>query len=393
MSAGRKLRGARRNEGHMEYMNGKKIVILTFLLMLAACSVWTQSSMLMPPYLQAVTTTSVDVMVESSASDPVTVDFGMSTAYAKSAGTTFISTTDLPSYVHTVTLTGLLPNSVYHYRARQGEARSSDATFTTAVLPGTPFRFAWDADFRGGWVIHDSITFRIADFHPMVILMGGDVAATISYADFKNDLFRPTQLALFGSVPFFNATGNHEGWTTNTRAFTRAPESAPGTDGYYSLDYGDMHVLVLNTQLPHGPGTPQYAFADSDLASSKRNWKIVIAHKPAYCAGGHGEEKDMVAMTKGVFEPRKVDAVIAGHSHFYQHNVVNGIHHLIIGTAGAPLYSPDTAWYTMKTLREYCFAIGDVTAETFRLLVYNEHGAVLDSLNLDKHLRTPANAR
>ena len=369
------------------------VVLAACSLFFVSCHFRGQSSILMAPYLQAVTTTSIDVLVESSSSDPVTVDFGTSPEFGSSAGTLSIATTDRPTFVHTVMITGLQPNTQYYYRVRQGVDRSADATFRTAPQPGTPFRFAWEADFRGGRTIHDSITQRIAGFQPVVILMGGDIAATTSYDDFKNDLFRPLEQALISHVPFFNAPGNHEGWTTNTRAFTRSPASAPGSDGYYSTDYGDLHVLVLNTQLSHGPGSPQYAFAAKDLSSTKQAWKIVIAHKPAYCAGGHGEESDMVAMSKGIFEPDSVIAVIAGHTHFYQHNLVNGVHHLVIGTAGAPLYTPESRWYTIKSAREYNFAIGDVTPVTLRLMVYNEQGSVLDSLVLEKPRVNPAGAK
>jgi len=68
----------------------------------------------------------------------------------------------------------------------------------------------------------------------------------------------------------------------------------------------------------------------------------------------------------------------------YQHNIVNGIHHMVIGTAGAPLYDPARAWYTQKTLKEYNWAVADVTPGSFSLYVYNEHGTPLDTLILNK---------
>jgi predicted phosphodiesterase len=365
-----------------------KLSIL-FLLCISSCSYSHQQPgpMLMPPYLQAVTANSIYVLVESSSSDPVTVEFGPTVAYGKSARTESIELTTNSTYVHNVKLSGLEPNTLYHYRARQEGGVSGDASFRTAVLPGSSFRFAWMADCRTGNAVHDTISRRILQADPVVDLYGGDLCISSTYGAFKSQFFRPNQLAESARIPFFNAPGNHEGWSANTKAFTQAPASPSGTQDYYSLDYGDMHVLVLNTQLDYDKGSPQYLFAQKDLSSTKRVWKIVIAHKHPYCAGGHGEDDDLKTMATRVFEPNHVDMVISGHSHFYQHNLVNNIHYMIIGTAGAPLYSLSTAPYVLKSVRDYNYAIVDVSPVSFKMVVYNDRGAVLDSLTLTKTTR------
>ena len=92
----------------------------------------------------------------------------------------------------------------------------------------------------------------------------------------------------------------------------------------------------------------------------------------------------MVALTAKVFEPNKVDLALTGHSHFYQHNLVNGIHHLVIGTAGAPFKDLGNASYTLKSAKEYNYAVIDMTPATLHLVVYNQLGAVLDTLDLAK---------
>jgi predicted phosphodiesterase len=145
-----------------------------------------------------------------------------------------------------------------------------------------------------------------------------------------------------------------------------------------------MHVLVLNSEIPLTAGSPQYAFAEADLRGTSRRWKLVMVHKPAYCAGGHGEDTAMIGMSTGIFEKTGVDLVLNGHSHFYQHNFVNGIHHMVIGSAGAPLYDPAHAWYTRKSLKEFNWAVADVTPASLSLYVYNDRGTPLDTLLLKK---------
>lgn len=359
------------------------------------------------PYLQAVTTDSIYVLVERDSKNPVTVEYGMDTSYGNTAVTESVeaTTSEPATYVHNVKLTGLKPDTLYHYRVRQDGhsgaqqgGYSPDHTFTTAAEPGASFRFAWAADFRTGTSIHDAIAKRIKAANPRFLLYGGDLCLDGSYAAFKNEFFRPAEMALISEAPFFNATGNHEGWLQNTRAFTQAPAPNPdlrvpvsgtpasnsGDRGYYSFDYGDVHILVLNNQIPYTIGSPQYNFAKSDLESAKKTWKIVVAHRHAYAAGGHGEDEGMKAMAAGIFEPNKVDMVIAGHSHFYQHNLVRGIHYLVIGSVGAPLYDPGAASYTLKSVKDYNYAVVDVTPTTLHMAVYNDRGMELDSIYLAK---------
>lgn len=363
----------------------RKLLLVFAASVLSLAAVAQQSGpMLMPPYLQAVTAHSVYVLVESSSTDTVFVEYGPTPAFGMKSQTESIEPTTNSTFVHNIKLIELSPNKEYYYRALQSQTASPSASFRSAVLAGTPFRFAWMADCRSGIAVHDSIAKRIGEARPVMSLYGGDLCARSSYASFKEEFFRPLELALIGRVPFSNAPGNHEGWSVNTKAFTQAPSSASGTQDYFSFDYGDMHVLVLNTEIDYSEGSPQYVFAEKDLVSSTATWKIVIAHKHAYSAGGHGEDSDLKAMATKIFEPNRVDMVISGHSHFYQKNFVNGIYHLIIGSAGAPLYSPSQEWYTLKSVKDYNYAIVDVAPESFKMIVFNDRGAVLDSLNLSK---------
>jgi hypothetical protein len=356
-----------------------------FLFTAAFTSVFAQSStLIMPPYLQAVTANSIYVLVESTSADTLSVEYGGSSAYGSRARTESIEQTTERTFVHNVRIGGLAPNTVYHYRAVLSDTVSQEASFRTAPNPGTGFRFAWMADCRSGVAIHDTISKRIADANPVMSLYGGDLCINSSYSAFKEQFFRPDERALIARVPFFNSPGNHEKWSPNTKAFTQAPASPSGTQDYYSFDYGDMHVLVLNTEIDHSEGSPQFLYAQSDLSSTSKPWKVVIYHKPAYCAGGHGENSKTITLSEKIFEPNHVDVVMNGDSHFFQHNLVHGIHHMILGSAGAPLYEIGKAPYVVKTAREYCYGIIDVTPTTFTMMVNNDKGMPLDTLLLKK---------
>jgi hypothetical protein len=343
------------------------------------------ASILMRPYLQAVSADGIYVLTECDGQSMVTVDFGGTTGYGRSANDEAVFSTSNNTFVHRVRLAGLDPDSAYHYRVSQGNSPASDdGTFRTSVKKGTAFSFAFMADCGSNTQVHDEIAKLILGARPAFSIYGGGICSGPSYDAFKNEFFTKDELALDGQVPFYLSPGNPEGWGRNTMAFTRSPQSASDSQAYYSFDQGDLHVLVLNTELPCAPDSAQYAFAAADLAANDNIWKIVVCHKPAYCSGGRGEDKDLIGLCGAVFESNRVCAVISGDSHFYQHNIVNGIHHLIMGDAGAPQEKPASAPYTVNSAQKYNYGVGEVSAETFVMNVYDEKGGLIEAVNIKK---------
>src|SRR5664279_3263598 len=360
--------------------------VTTLVLFLFVLSV--NANISMQPYLMGVTTNSVYVLVECTTTDPVTVNYGLTTSYGMTATDELYSTTVSLTYVHKIKLIGLSPDTVYHFQAVQLTSTSTDSYFRTAPLPGKSFRFAWEADMRTNVSPHDQISALIYAANPVLLLQGGDVCASSTYSVFKSEFFRTNELNLISHVPFVWAPGNHETWAQNTKAFTKAPSSSSGLEDYYSFDYGDIHFLVLNTQLAYTVGSAQYNWVMSDLTNTTSKWKIVVGHIPGYTAGGSGahvEDANMIAMAVNIFVPKGVDLVLNGHNHFYQHNRVSGLDHVVIGSAGAPLYPTGSASYTIKSVSDYCYGIFDFTPNSLKMIVYNNNNAFLDSLMLIKN--------
>jgi predicted phosphodiesterase len=242
------------------------------------------------------------------------------------------------------------------------------------------------ADCRTGISVHNQITTLLRQRNPRFSIYGGDLCYGPDYYYWKTEFFTLEEQTTIFQIPFYAVVGNHEGWTTNTKAFEQNPVSSSGTQDYYSFDYGNVHFTVVNVMVNYNPGSPQYTFVSEDLSSTSKRWKIVVVHNPPYCAGGHGEDSVLITMAQNLFVPNNVDLVIAGHSHFYQHNLVNGIHYLVIGSAGAPLYTPGSNSYTIKSVQDYCWGVFDVESTSLVVRVYNNYDSLLDSLKLDKPL-------
>ena len=351
------------------------------------------------PMLQGATTTNLYVLVECtiSATNPLTILYGPTTNYGNTATTLFatVSSASPTTHVHRIKLTGLQPNTLYHYQLTGQGIAAADRTFRTLVNPGTPFRFAWSADFRDSSEagVHGQISGRILNAHnsptsPLFDLTGGDYSVTNSYAQWTNQWLVPSELVLEAAMPVYLNPGNHDLWRSGScmRAFDQPPDGT-GTNGYFSFDCGDVHVTAVNNYTNYISGTPQWNWAAQDVSNSLQAWKIAMFHEPAYtyASGGHGSNTNMQNMTSNVFEPGGVKVVFAGHNHMYQHNLVNGIRHLTVGAAGAPLYAVSSnASYTVKTVSDNCYLIADASPTNLHMVVYNNVGMVLDTIDLIK---------
>jgi 3',5'-cyclic AMP phosphodiesterase CpdA len=109
--------------------------------------------------------------------------------------------------------------------------------------------------------------------------------------------------------------------------------SPSGTEQYYSVDYGNVHVVSLDTQLTARDDTTREAMRQwliADLSANSLDWTVVIFHHPPYTKGRNHDsddtedniidrpEWDIRNDFTPVFEDYGVDVVYSGHSHSYE---------------------------------------------------------------------------
>lgn len=102
---------------------------------------------------------------------------------------------------------------------------------------------------------------------------------------------------------------------------------ASGTEQYYSFDYGNVHVVSLDSQLSNRDATQRATMRQwlvDDLSNNKLDWTVVIFHHPPYSKGENHDsnleqaEIDMRTGFAPVFEDYGVDVVYSGHAHSYE---------------------------------------------------------------------------
>jgi hypothetical protein len=100
-----------------------------------------------------------------------------------------------------------------------------------------------------------------------------------------------------------------------------------GTEQYYSINYGNVHVVSLDSQLTNRDEAQRAVMREwlvDDLSANELDWTIVIFHHPPYSKGSNHDsdreqnEIDMRVTFAPVFENYGVDVIYSGHSHSYE---------------------------------------------------------------------------
>src|SRR5436309_81680 len=73
--------------------------------------------------------------------------------------------------------------------------------------------------------------------------------------------------------------GNHDVVTAGGQpwrdAFYPPANNPAGTENYYSFDFGNAHVAVIDSNASTSPSGAQYRWLDDDLVASTARWKFV----------------------------------------------------------------------------------------------------------------------
>jgi predicted phosphodiesterase len=333
------------------------------------------------PYLGNVTPSSIAVVWETSQPSDSRVDYGPTRDYVRHDHDSILTA------IHKVTLSALTANTTYHYRVSSARSRqvasSDDGTFQTAAVPGTAVRFAVYGDTRSSPQDHAAVARGIAASGSRFVIHTGDFVSDGSdYAQWQREYFGPAAVML-RSMPLFPCLGNHERNSEWYYRFFATPDGG-GDHGeqWYSFDYGDAHLIVIDTDADFAPGSAQYTWLQKDLQSARAEWLFVVHHHPAYSSGIHGGDRRVQQYLVPLYEANKVDMVFSGHDHLYERSYKAGVYYIVSGGGGAPLsevgVTPNP--YQQYVSRVHHFCTVDVSGKTATLEAHSSDGAAFDSV-------------
>ena len=300
--------------------------------------------MIRGPYLQWVRPQAITIVWETVDAVDSVVEYGPTQAYGSTASD-YNWTAQ-----HEVTLTGLNPYTVYHYRVRSsGQVLGDDRTFRTAVGPGqTSFTFAVLADTAAGIdpakdhmgryrrsadTGHQAAVGRISAINPDFYLHAGGLTARGAEMSAWDDFFS-FEGDLMSRITMFPSLGNYE---QNHYNYFRLFH-LPNNERWYSFDYGNAHFISLQID-GYGdvrPGSEQYRWLENDLANTDKTWRIAFFHYPPYSYGPAGSKPE-ARPVHSLFVQHGVDLVFSGYDRNYQRFPVDGVTYIVTGGGGAAL--------------------------------------------------------
>src|ERR1041385_4335186 len=172
--------------------------------------------------------------------------------------------------------------------------------------------------------------------------------------------------------------GNHEYDAGNADgAFAYFGDRAgPNGLGYYSFDLGAWHVIVLNDNIPFGPGSAQDQWLVGDLAAHTGRCTLAMWHVPLFLSSnfdGYTVNDDRKPLWDRLYAAH-VDLVLNGHVHHYERfapmrpdgtrDDAAGIREINVGTGGESMDEVTTvAIHPNSEVRGFTFGVLKVTLE------------------------------
>ena len=325
------------------------------------------------------------------------------------------------TYVHTVTLKNLEPGTEYEYRLGYGNRRSQWHRLNTAqdhnnykalIFPDSQSAKykVWEDVAMPAWLRNRDAQFFITM---------GDLVDNGEHAYQWNEWF--TRIGpMITRILVAPVMGNHETYTMDWKVrmpqaylhYFQLPEGtpAPYKNQFYSFDYGDVHYVVLNTQMREmeefQPNLlqDQLAWFQADMEKTKKKRKVVLMHKDVLRYGfltrktpreeGFSEEGKVFMP---LFDKYKVDVVLTAHLHTYRNRGciyafkrdTKGPLYILAGVAGDVRYpnlwkrhSLDVAIAPQPETNNYM--VLEASADRLRFSCYLPDGTKIDEAEVKK---------
>ena len=325
------------------------------------------------------------------------------------------------TYVHTVILKNLKPGTEYEYRLGYGNRRSQWYRLNTAnshnhykalIFPDSQSAKykVWEDVAMPAWQRNRDARFFITM---------GDLVDNGEHAYQWNEWF--TRIGPMSTrIPAAPVLGNHETYTMDWKVrvpqaylhYFQLPEGAPEAykNQFYSFDYGDVHYVVLNTQMREMKDfypnllQDQLAWFKADMEKSKKKWNVVLMHKDVLRYGfltrktpreeGFSEEGKVLMP---LFDKYKVDVVLTAHLHTYRNRGhiydfkrdTKGPLYILTGVAGDVRYpnlwkrhSLDVAIAPQPETNNYM--VLEASADRLRFSCYLPDGTLIEEAEVKK---------
>jgi predicted phosphodiesterase len=231
----------------------------------------------------------------------------------------------------------------------------------------------------------DSAQFKVAEKligvrdqfpYELVLMMGDNLYSGSAPKDFAKKFETPYKPLLDSGMKFYATLGNHD--NPNERYYKMF--NMNGERFYTFKPKGNVRFFALDSNYID---KPQLQWLEKELAASGSDWKVCFFHHPLYSSGGtHGSDMQLREQLEPLFLKYGVDAVFAGHEHFYERiKPQKGIYYFISGGAGkvrkGDVGKTDLTAKAFDT--GYHFMLVEFSKDTLHFQAISEKGETVDS--------------
>lgn len=305
------------------------------------------------PYVQMLASNSVNIRWQTETPVQAAIRFGTSTKQLDK-----VASVPARKSEHEISLTGLQSATKYYYQLeadqriyRQGKQywfvtapSATDIAQVRFVVFGDQGH-ATDGirEVRSGLQVWLDANRRhgreLLDF---IISTGDNAAPNGSNDNFQVSFFDVLADDLKNYM-LWPAYGNHDArrWAFY-RIFSLPQQAesgglASGTERYYSVDYGPLHIVFLDSvNGAYEANDDMLQWLEADLKNTNKKWLMAVMHHPPYSRGSHNsnDAKDSDYRMFNVrnrivpiLEKAGVDVVLSGHSHSYERSHLIDCHY------------------------------------------------------------------
>jgi len=320
---------------------------------------------------------------------------------------------------HSVTFTGLVPETTYAYRLGSGTGASEWFTFTTASVSPKPFSFLYFGDSQmGNNSLYSRVIRQAYSSVPGAALMvhAGDLVDGGSGSTLHDDEWGEWHEAagfITAGLPVVATPGNHEYYDPADRSkrelnkYWRAgftlPENGPAglEETAYTIDYQGVRFIVVNSDAMlrnEEYATQQALWVEELLKNNPCKWTIMTFHHPLFSTSARRDNKVVRELIKPLIDKYGVDMVLTGHDHTYARGMVMADGEgknskkagtvYVVSVSGAKQYQQDaTKWWDVGLTYTQTWQVISVDDNELTYKAFNASGNVVDHFMLKKNKR------
>ena len=231
------------------------------------------------------------------------------------------------------------------------------------------------------------VSYRQAFPFEFALMLGDNLYSGESPADYKRKFEEPYKPLMDQGVKFYATLGNHD--ESNQRFYEKFNMNG---EEYFNFKKGGVSFYSLNSNYMD---KKQLAWLEEKLKGDTSQWKVAFFHHPPYSSGGkHGSEDSLREVVEPLFVKYGVNAVFAGHEHFYERiKPQKGIYYFISG-AGGKLRKGDVEKGSPLTAaaydRDMSFMLVEMTKDALHFQVISRTGETVDSGTLPNQRKMSA---